>query len=137
MHRRKHWCRRALRIVRRCRRFSAALGIVLADSFGRQAARPIAAVFTAGGAFRDGKSPAQVRKLLARARCFAEKIAPPQVEIFDAVPSRIGGRNRYHLLAQSADFCALDSFLRRWMSAMEAEKFSGVRWSLEINPNFI
>ena len=87
--------------------------------------------------FADGQSSAQVRNLLARARCFAEKIAPPQVEIFDAVPSRIGGRNRYHLLAQSADFCALDSFLRRWMSAMEAEKFSGVRWSLEINPNFI
>jgi primosomal protein N' (replication factor Y) len=59
------------------------------------------------------------------------------VDLFDPVPAamvRLAGRERAHLLVQSASRTHLHAFLTAWRDLLATQKTSAVRWLLEVDP---
>jgi primosomal protein N' (replication factor Y) (superfamily II helicase) len=59
------------------------------------------------------------------------------VEVFDPVPAtleRKAGYERAQLLVRAASRAALQPFLRKWRSALQARDERRVRWSLDVDP---
>jgi primosomal protein N' (replication factor Y) len=60
-----------------------------------------------------------------------------QVAVFDPTPAqmaRIAGKERAHLLVQSASRAALQAFLKAWRARLEALDARTVRWMLDVDP---
>lgn len=63
--------------------------------------------------------------------------APDSITIFDPVPApitRLRGKERAHLLVQSASRRALRSFLERWYGELKPRQPAGVRAALDVDP---
>ena len=61
----------------------------------------------------------------------------PDVVIYDAVPAtmvRLAGRERAHLLVQSASRARLQAFLAAWLERLPRAPSTSVRWSLDVDP---
>jgi primosomal protein N' (replication factor Y) len=61
----------------------------------------------------------------------------PDVLIYDAVPAtmvRLAGRERAHLLVQSASRARLQAFLSAWLERLPKAPSASVRWSLDVDP---
>jgi primosomal protein N' (replication factor Y) len=59
------------------------------------------------------------------------------VEVYDPVPpaiARVAGRERAHLLVQSASRAELQRFLAAWHPHLGAHASRSVRWSLDVDP---
>jgi primosomal protein N' (replication factor Y) len=59
------------------------------------------------------------------------------VEVYDPVPpavARVAGRERAHLLVQSASRAELQRFLGAWHPLLAAQASRAVRWSLDVDP---
>ena len=75
-------------------------------------------------------------QFLAHAKEIARVLAD-EVELYDPVPApmvRLAGRERAHLLVQSASRAKLHAFLSTWRDLLAAEKSSVARWALDIDP---
>ncbi|MBS4099149.1 MAG: primosomal protein N' [Sulfuricella sp.] len=75
-------------------------------------------------------------KFLREAAKLGEALDNP-VEIYDPTPAqmaRIAGKERAHLLVQSASRANLHAFLKVWRTALEAREGRSVRWSLDVDP---
>ena len=62
---------------------------------------------------------------------------PYQVMLYDPVEAymmRHSGKERAHLLVQSASRKALQSFLTEWLAALRSGRSGTVRWSLDVDP---
>jgi len=60
-----------------------------------------------------------------------------RVEVYDPVPSpvaRVAGRERGHLLVQSASRSELQRFLDAWTPQLSGREAGRVRWSLDVDP---
>jgi primosomal protein N' (replication factor Y) len=60
-----------------------------------------------------------------------------RVEVYDPVPApvaRIAGRERGHLLVQSASRAELQRFVDAWMPHLSGGEARRVRWSLDVDP---
>ncbi|HSF47992.1 MAG TPA: primosomal protein N', partial [Burkholderiales bacterium] len=63
--------------------------------------------------------------------------APDSITIFDPVPApitRLRGKERAHLLVQSASRRALRSFLERWYGELKPRQPAGVKAALDVDP---
>ena len=61
----------------------------------------------------------------------------PDVAIYDAVPAsmmRLAGRERAHLLVQSASRARLQAFLAAWLELLPKAPSASARWSLDVDP---
>jgi primosomal protein N' (replication factor Y) len=61
----------------------------------------------------------------------------PDVLIYDAVPAtmvRLAGRERAHLLVQSASRAGLQAFLSAWLERLPKAPSASARWSLDVDP---
>lgn len=59
------------------------------------------------------------------------------VELYDPVPApmvRLAGRERAHLLVQSASRAKLHAFLSAWRDVLAADRASVARWALDVDP---
>ncbi len=79
---------------------------------------------------------ASALKFLRRAGEIGETLSDA-VEIFDPTPAqmaRIAGKERAHLLVQSASRAALQAFLKIWRTRLEEIEGRNVRWTLDVDP---
>ena len=61
----------------------------------------------------------------------------PHVVIYDAVPAtmvRLAGRERAHLLVQSASRARLQEFLGAWLERLPKAPSTSARWSIDVDP---
>jgi primosomal protein N' (replication factor Y) len=75
-------------------------------------------------------------QFLAHAKEIA-RVLSDEVELYDPVPApmvRLAGRERAHLLVQSASRAKLHAFLSAWRDLLAADKASVARWALDIDP---
>jgi primosomal protein N' (replication factor Y) (superfamily II helicase) len=59
------------------------------------------------------------------------------ITVYDAVPAgiaRIAGKERMHLLAQSASRAKLQRFSNAWHAAISEHKTKNVRWAIDVDP---
>jgi len=80
-----------------------------------------------------------LEKVLAFLRAAATQVAEvdAQVTVFDPTPAlmvRVAGKERAHLLVQSASRAALQAFLKIWRGRLEALESRSVRWTLDVDP---
>ncbi len=80
-----------------------------------------------------------MEKVLEFLRAAAEQVseADAQVTVFDPTPAlmvRVAGKERAHLLVQSASRAALQAFLKNWRERLEALESRSVRWTLDVDP---
>jgi len=80
-----------------------------------------------------------MEKVLEFLRAAAAQVAAvdAQVTVFDPTPAlmvRVAGKERAHLLVQSASRAALQAFLKSWRGRLEALESRSVRWTLDVDP---
>ncbi|MGB8338148.1 MAG: primosomal protein N' [Burkholderiales bacterium] len=65
------------------------------------------------------------------------RAAHPGITVYDAVPApvaRVAGKERMHLLAQSASRPKLQRFSNAWHAALSEHNKKNVRWAIDVDP---